>query len=125
MGPKLDPNYCIGASPVLLCPNCNDGYLHHVRVEVFERSEDQETGLHVVVDGGEITVDKNLEGNPSSRRHGLSIFFECENCSAESVLTVAQHKGNTFVENKKTGKRRTRRYEREQAGNAQGGLPSI
>jgi hypothetical protein len=36
--------------------------------------------------------------NPSTRRHGLIIDFECETCSANPIqLRFAQHKGTTLV----------------------------
>ena len=81
----------------LLCPKCKSDYLHHYRVDVFERSEDQVCGVHVVVEKGSATTDTAMTGNPSSRRHGLVIHFECEQCLTKSVLKIAQHKGNTLV----------------------------
>ncbi len=88
-----DKNY--GAA--LLCPSCGGYYLHHERVEIFERSEDADTGLHVAVTQGKVTTDNNLAGNPSGRRHGLSVYLSCEDCPAVSVLHISQHKGFTNV----------------------------
>lgn len=83
----------------LYCPNCGGFNLHHGRVEVFERSEDEKSGIHVVVDGKEVVVDTSMSGNPSRRRHGLSISFECEVCGdLPGALTVVQHKGSTYIE---------------------------
>jgi len=31
-------------------------------------------------------------------RHGLSIYFNCEECDKESVLHIYQHKGQTFFD---------------------------
>lgn len=87
----------------LLCPNCGFNYLHHDRVEVFERSEDAPQGVHVIVNDGRATVDSSLAGNPSSRRHGLAIHFWCEGCKATPLLTIAQHKGVTHVNITHTG----------------------
>ena len=87
-----------GYGAELLCPNCSGNYQHHDRIEVFERSEDQDTGVHVVVENGSVTIDQNLAGNPSARRHGLAIYFWCELCSTKSVMTISQHKGNTYVD---------------------------
>lgn len=56
----------------LLCPSCGGNYLHHEHVEVFERGEDEEKGLHVLVTGGKTTVDTCIDGNPSKRRHGFT-----------------------------------------------------
>ena len=81
----------------LLCPKCGFNYLHHDRVEIFDRTEDASSGVHAVVDDGKVTVDTSLNGNPSSRRHGLTIHFWCESCKAKPVLTIAQHKGNTII----------------------------
>lgn len=97
MQPTFD-QYFEGYGAELLCPSCGNNYLHHDRVEVFERSEDETQGLHVSVSEGKATLDNALSGNPSARRHGLSIHFWCEGCSTRSVLNIAQHKGNTFID---------------------------
>lgn len=81
----------------LLCPSCGGNYLHHDKIEVFEREPDAETGLHVTVENGKVSIDRDLNGNPSSRRHGENIHFRCENCEAKPVLSITQHKGNTCV----------------------------
>lgn len=93
---KLD-NYEDGWGAELLCPNCGFNYLHHDRVEIFERSEDATLGLLVTVAEGKVTMETSLSGNPSSRRNGLTVHFWCEGCKATPVLTIAQHKGNTIV----------------------------
>ena len=90
--------YIEGFGALLECPACGGNHLHHEMVDVFEREEDQEEGLHVVVANGKVVEDEDLTGNPSSRRHGLSIHFKCEHCPATPVLTIAQHKGNTWVD---------------------------
>jgi hypothetical protein len=81
----------------LKCTVCGNDYLHHNRVEVFECGEDAAHGLHVVVDGGAVTTDTKLNGNPSSRRHGLRVHFLCEGCNVRSFMEISQHKGNTYV----------------------------
>lgn len=81
----------------LLCPSCGSNYLHHERVEIFERNEDEKKGIHIVVNDGEATIDTSLNGNPSKRRHGLTIYFSCENCNASPALSLAQHKGSTYI----------------------------
>ena len=81
----------------LHCPSCDGFYLHQGKVEIFNRSEDAETGTHVTAMGDDVQISRDLTGNPSSRRHGLTIHFDCENCSATVLMHVYQHKGNTFV----------------------------
>jgi hypothetical protein len=95
--PKFTPPQN-GYPATLLCPECGFDHLHHDGVEVFERKEDQEQGLHVTVQDGKATIDQSLTGNPSSRRHGLLVKFWCEGCSIRLVLSVVQHKGQTHVE---------------------------
>jgi hypothetical protein len=82
----------------LLCPRCGDDYLHHGRVEVFARTEDA-TGVHTTVEAETVRVDRDLTGNPSGRRHGVTIAFSCEGCpdDPDLLLTIAQHKGQTFL----------------------------
>lgn len=91
-------DYTEGSGALLVCPACGGNYLNHVKIEIFEREEDVNTGIHVSVTPDQIITDKDLTGNPSERRHGLSICFKCEHCSATPVLTIAQHKGNTWVD---------------------------
>jgi hypothetical protein len=42
-------------------------------------------------------LPSDLAANPSARRHGIRIEFECEDCGHASQLTLAQHKGETLV----------------------------
>lgn len=87
-----------GFRNILSCPGCGEEYLHHRTIKVFERSEDSKTGIHVVIKGENVAVDTDLAGNPSSRRNGLLIEFDCEHCLAKPVLSIEQHKGSTYVE---------------------------
>jgi hypothetical protein len=83
----------------LCCPNCGESNLHQERVEVFERiNEDNETGVHVVVENGVASVDMSMEGNPSDRRDGVMMFFSCEHCPRRTWLSIVQHKGTTYLE---------------------------
>lgn len=101
-----------GSSPdidesVLLCPTCDSSYLHQKRVEIFSRGEDQEKVLRTTVNCiSQHTVTEVVEnrksGNPSQRRDGIRILFECEECNYNPprpyfYLNVSQHKGYTFL----------------------------
>ena len=97
MIPKFG-EYHEGFGAELQCPSCGFNYLHHDRVEVFECGEDATHGVHVTVSDGKATFDTSLEGNPSRRRHGLKVHFWCEGCKAKPVLSIIQHKGNTYVD---------------------------
>lgn len=91
-------SYENGFGSELKCPSCGGNYLHHDRVEVFERAEDEAKGLYVSVTDGKLEAGTNLTGNPSARRHGLKVHFWCEMCKAKPVLSLVQHKGNTFID---------------------------
>jgi hypothetical protein len=83
----------------LQCPNCRDGesYLHHEYAKVFERFG--EDGITVETHVHETRVEQKVSHrNPSGRRDGIAIGFYCEQCDARLELTIAQHKGQTFVE---------------------------
>ena len=92
-----------GSADALFCPDCGHDCLHHGRVEVFDRRQDNDQVDVAVIDGGQARVERApnaSSGNPSLRRHGLRIFFWCERCSgvgADKVLCIEQHKGNTFL----------------------------
>lgn len=81
----------------MCCPSCGLQYLHHERVEVFEREEDEVDGLHVTVKADSVSVDRLLTGNPSNRRNGIKIHFRCETCTATPILSISQHKGATYM----------------------------
>src|SRR5262245_44851146 len=59
----------------LACPRCGEQYLHHGRVTVYDRSEDEPKLTKTVVDRGVTvkTIHARGSGNPSARRHGLAI----------------------------------------------------
>jgi hypothetical protein len=84
-------------SALLECPNCGFDYLHQGVVEIFDRTEDAESGRHLLIDGSSTLIDSNVAGNPSPRRHGMTVEFECENCTGPKVLAIIQHKGQTFI----------------------------
>jgi len=84
--------FIAGDNEVLKCPSCgtDEGYLHHHGVTVYDRHEDGPVTV--------TTVNGGAAGeNPSSRRDGIAIRFTCELCPAELELTIAQHKGRTYL----------------------------
>jgi hypothetical protein len=84
----------------LRCPNCGANYLHHDVVTVYDRGEDAPLTTVTKIDSGEVERRKVLSQwtrNPSARRSGLAIRFQCEGCEATSELTIEQHKGCTFL----------------------------
>ena len=85
-----------GYGSLLTCPACGCENTHHGDTEVFECGEDA-AGIRVCVAAGAATVDTNMAGNPSARRHGLTISVECEGCGSVSLLGLEQHKGQTFL----------------------------
>lgn len=87
-----------GEEASLLCPSCGHDNLHHERIEIFDRTEDEPSGIHLTVFHGKATFDTSLEGNPCIRRHGLKIRFSCETCVARPVLSISQDTGTTYVE---------------------------
>ncbi|WP_170376350.1 hypothetical protein [Ruegeria atlantica] len=82
---------------LLHCPRCDGSYTHQGEVNVFERGEDADDGTHVRVLDNDVKIDRNLTDNPSRRRHGLTIAFDCESCEGGFLLDIYQHKGNTFI----------------------------
>jgi rubredoxin len=92
----------------LQCPSCGYHFLHHREVLINDRTEDSEEGKSLWVGGiGDMNSNslqiKYLEAstmiyNPSPRRSGIAIEFDCECCSAKPILGIYQHKGSTLVE---------------------------
>lgn len=81
----------------LLCPECGSCYLHQRVTDIYEREEDAPFGKHTTVRRHETVVTTDMSGNPSSRRQGLVITFECENCDAIPQFAIYQHKGLTLL----------------------------
>ncbi len=93
---KISPDNC------LLCPECGGEYLHCQSVEAFDRLDEnssKDIGTHVTVSGfSSVAIDRDLSRNPSGRRDGSVLTFNCETCDAISEMRISQHKGNTFIE---------------------------
>ena len=89
-----------GGCSNLMCPRCGGDYTHQGRVSVFDRREDAElVSVTVVEDGLSATHlrPSNGSGNPSARRHAVTIKFYCELCDDPFELVIAQHKGVSLV----------------------------
>jgi len=109
MQPKFDESG-YDCPPILLCPKCGFDYLHHEKIEIFERqAEDDKQGLHLVVASRadstvaassriNVLTNTDISENPSRRRNGMKISFWCEGCDVVSVLVIEQHKGQTFMD---------------------------
>ena len=70
----------------LCCPQCGGDRLHHGRVTVFHRIEDDEMITQTVVTGPTATVEaipNSQTTNPGSRRDSIEIEFQCELCHRE------------------------------------------
>ena len=95
-------SYEEGFGGELKCPSCGGSSLHHEKVDIFNRSKNSEDddpdGLHVKIENDTVTTDTNLSGNPSQRRYGLTILFWCESCNHKPLLSISQHKGNTWLD---------------------------
>jgi hypothetical protein len=81
-------------------PCCGSEYLHHGKVETYDRAEDAERVLMTAISGWETKISyvpNRDAANPSSRRHGLRIWFCCEGCDASLQLCLAQQKGQSLV----------------------------
>lgn len=82
---------------ILECPICKATSVHQDRVEVFSCIEDSaETITLVDCQHGIIDGVAPSAGNPSHRRDGLRIIFECEMCGPTAFAwEIWQHKGET------------------------------
>lgn len=92
---------------VMACPVCACEKLHHQSVEVFSRAHlESLDGICVqVLPGASVHANRSIEGNPSSRRDGIRIYFHCEwchhdlqDCPPPYEMLIYQHKGCTYIE---------------------------
>jgi hypothetical protein len=87
-----------GFGAELICPECTCNNLHQKSIDTYFRPEDAEVGIHAHVGFGGVKADADVSGNPSARRSGLFITFECEQCEGDKHLNIYQHKGTTYLE---------------------------
>ena len=50
--------YVDGSGSLLECPACGGNYLHHEKVEVFERVEDETEGTHVSITNNSVEIGR-------------------------------------------------------------------
>lgn len=60
----------------LKCPNCGSEFMHRMSTTQYE---------------------KEAEANPSDRRTGIKMGFDCEQCVADLELVISQHKGREYT----------------------------
>ena len=92
----------------LQCPHCTCNCLHHREILISDRHGDADTGKCIHISGiGDWNDDplqfrhmekSQMSSNPSPRRGGILIEFDCEGCEAKPQLGIYQHKGMTLVE---------------------------
>jgi hypothetical protein len=94
---KIDSSY-----GQLDCPCGGGGNLHHDNVTIFACGEDPNTTTVIAQDGRTAQVSdfpSQDTCNPSPRRHGMLIEFDCEQCPDKKMqLAIFQHKGHTYME---------------------------
>lgn len=108
---------------LMACKGCGCEQMHLDRVEIFHRVDDEPRGSRVSVRGlasmwdypSKLTTFHDIRApmekgslNPSSRRGGVRIEFLCEECSAVTVLRIAQHKGSEILSNARVVKQAVR-----------------
>ena len=75
-------------------------WCHLYKVEVFDRAEDAAHGTHTTVEGGLVSQDRDMSGNPSDRRTGVALHFWSETTPGDEgkcVLCIFQHKGEEYL----------------------------
>ena len=99
MNQVIVENYDNDTRAILKCI-CGGINLHQDRVQTFWREgEDADKQNGMVSENGHNTafmLDRSK--NPSTRRDGMLVRFECENCDAQPELAIYQHKGTTYLE---------------------------
>lgn len=90
----------IDTNGVLSCPSCGCEYLHQGRIAVYHNADDGRSEAKLTVCEDKTTHNRAgfIGKNPSPRRDGMLIEFDCEQCDGEPTLAIYQHKGNTIVE---------------------------
>lgn len=87
---------------------CGSEYLHQGNITIFQRAEDEKITTVIAQNDKTVQVSdfpSDDTCNPSPRRHGLILEFDCENCGSwgdkpgqVQRLAIFQHKGGTYME---------------------------
>jgi predicted nucleic-acid-binding Zn-ribbon protein len=80
----------------LLCPECGNDNLHHEKVNIHNRKNEDEEGITISVNRQEVSITPNKD-DFLGRRNDLTITFTCEHCPATPTLTLKQHKGYSLL----------------------------
>lgn len=64
--------YIEGFGALLECPSCGGNHLRHEKIDVFEREEDRDDGIHILVTDGAATVDTSEPLAKGCLRAGFS-----------------------------------------------------
>ena len=99
--PRRSGRVVVTCDGELLCPVCGEAALHHFDVSVFSRPcnfdcDDDGVRTTRVVPGGTALFEPDGD-NPSKRRDGIAVEFECENCGSSAELTIAKNGGVSLV----------------------------
>lgn len=87
-----------GSQTGLKCAHCDHCETHVQGIAWYRRTEDAKLCNTAVVDHFKCSeIETDGVCNPSDRRDGMHIVFNCESCFEYSSLTLAQHKGLTFI----------------------------
>jgi hypothetical protein len=106
VAPKLSALLVDVGVEVLRCPTCGEQFsMHHEMVEVFTRPHDgASTGTRYEIPARdpmhdttyhrpELTINRDMRGNPSINRGGVVIHFCCEHGCPPFELRIGQCKG--------------------------------
>jgi hypothetical protein len=96
----MSKNIGLYAANVIKCPNCDGIHLHQGKITAYCRErEDHTVGTVLIIEKDLASHEpSDMSENPSPRRNGMTIDFDCEECDAEPRLAIYQHMGCTYVQ---------------------------
>jgi hypothetical protein len=83
----------------LTCPTCGCAGTHQFAATAYWRDADESAHGIVATSARKSgwLARGDMEHNPSLRRDGVVIAFECEGCQHAFALVIVQHKGTSYV----------------------------
>lgn len=91
----------IGDNSWLQCPDCEEYYLHQLKVTTTFRDSEDDDGTCVEITEKECKITRQKDSEIEGRRDVIYIEFSCECCGdnkKNKILMIKQHKGNTVME---------------------------
>lgn len=99
----------VTSGTLVVCP-CGSEYTHFNLVIMLARPLGEDGVIEAVTVSSTGLMSRKLLNNEtkgerqfySSRRHSIQVVGDCEECTAQTVISITQYKGQTYIRSQST-----------------------